>query len=239
MDIPNLLQKNAERIRALDVGDQAIPFNRDAWRVQISDIDDILDGFNSDALSRHTICSIFPGDPMRLDPCTPERQRELRRFFVVVMIWGYGKVGVGPWRVAQMMKSPSFPQILCEVGKDCYYGLFLRAYERLIGNINRLGPSFASKYLYFFCRNYGATVKPLIFDSVVIQTMRTFDWPTEFVDYIAIDANPKSKPFAYGQYLVLMHNWANAIQCRPDQLEYFLWARGMGILRVGQSNHKA
>ena len=106
------------------------------------------------------------------------------------------------------------------------------AYDTLIANITRLGPAFASKYLYFFCWNFGAIVKPLIFDSVVVAAMRTFNWPKYCADYMANINNPRRQPYAYAQYLILMHNWANSIGCRADQLEYFLWAKGMPSQRI-------
>lgn len=228
MYIPGILREKTAQIGALDLDNQLVPFDRDRWREHVADIDDILQGIGGDAISRRAISDICPYDPDVLVPCTLARQAELRRFFTLVMIWGYGKVGTGPWRVAQMIASPGFPQILCRVGEECYRGLFLKAYGTLIANIKRLGPAFASKYLYFFCRNINAQVKPLIFDSVVVRTLRTFDWPSGNIDYIANGNNPRKQPHAYGQYLMLLHGWAHALGCRPDQVEYFLWQKGMG-----------
>ncbi len=229
MYLPDIIRKHAEEIRNLDVDGQEVSFNRDAWRAHIPDIDDILKGIPAGTISRKDIIDIFPGDPTRLVPCSPARQAELRRFFTLVMIWGYGTVGTGPWRVLRMLASPGFPQILCQVSEECFHGLYLKAYATLIGNISRLGPAFASKYLYFFCHNFSAAVRPLIFDSVVVETLRTFDWPGWCVDYLASGKNPRRQSYAYGQYIISLHNWASAIGCRTDQLEYFLWARGMGI----------
>ena len=230
MHIPIILQECAAQITELDVDNQEVSFRRERWREQIPDIDDVLGGIDGKWISRRQICEIFPNDPNMLVPCTPARQAELRRFFILVMIWGYGNVGTGPWRVAQMIASPNFPQILCRVGEECYYGLYLKAYDTLIANINRLGPAFASKYLYFFCKNFSTQVKPLIYDSVVVGTMRTFKCPAWCVDYIANGSTPRRQPYAYGQYLTLVHNWAHSLGCRPDQIEYFLWGKGMGVI---------
>ncbi len=230
MYIPDILREEARRIRELDVDIQEVPFIKDSWRKHIPDLDDILTGIHGNIITRHTIWNIFPNDPTMLVPCTPSLQSELRRFFILVMIWGYGNVGTGPWRVSQMINSPGFSEILCRVSENCFYGHFLQAYETLIANINRLGPAFASKYLYFFCKNYKAQVKPLIFDSVVIKTMRTLNWPHWCVDCFANGDTPKSQPRAYAQYLIQLHNWAYSLGCRPDQIEYFLWRRGMGTI---------
>lgn len=230
MYLPDILQEEAARIRELDVDSQEVSFDRDMWGEHIPGLDDILAGIPGNTISRHTICGIFPNDPAILVPCTPDRQAELRRFFILVMMWGYGNVGTGPWRVGQMIGSPGFPKLLCRVSEECFHGLFLKAYDTLLANINRLGPAFASKYLYFFCRNVRAQVKPLIFDSVVVKTMRTFGWPPSCMDCIANGNTPRRQPYAYGQYLVLLHHWAHVLGCRPDQIEYFLWRRGMGTI---------
>jgi hypothetical protein len=230
MYIPEILRENAGHIRKLDVEDQPVVFNRNAWRKHIPDIDKILEGIKSDTITRDAIFRVFPNDPTKLVSCTPARQAELRRYFILIMVWGYGKVGAGPWRVDKMLKSPGFARTLCQASEECFYGLFLKAFETLVGNVNRLGPAFASKYLYFLCHNFKAPVKPLILDSVVVKTMRTFNWPKGRVDYLALkDNTPRSQSFAYGQYLILLHNWAGALGCRADQIEYFLWAKGMGI----------
>ncbi|MCF7837109.1 MAG: hypothetical protein K9N49_00605 [Candidatus Marinimicrobia bacterium] len=224
--MPDILQEEATRIRGLDVDHQEILFDRNSWRKHIPDLDDLLAGIPGDLISRHTMYGIAPNDPPLPAPCTPARQADLRRFFILVMIWGYGNVGTGPWRVSQMIASPRFPEILCRVSEECFCGFFLKAYDTLISNIKWLGPAFASKYLYYFCRKVPAHVKPLICDRVVLRAMRTFDWPAWCVNYIADGNTPRRQAHAYGQYLILMHNWAHALGCRPDQLEYFLWRRG-------------
>jgi hypothetical protein len=230
MYTPPLLREDAARIRKLDVDNQPVVFDRNVWRKHIPDIDQILKGIKADTITRQEIFRIFPNAPTKLVPCTPARQAELRRFFILVIVWGYGKVGAGPWRVDKMLKSPGFARTLCRASEECFHGLFLKAYKTLVGNINRLGPAFASKYLYFLCYNFKAPVKPLIFDSVVVETMRTLNWPKGYVDYLALKNNtPRRQSFAYAQYLFLLHNWAGALGCRADQIEYFLWIKGMGI----------
>jgi hypothetical protein len=224
------IEENAEQIRDLVVFDHPVPFEIERWRAHIPDIDIILVGFEDGAITRGDLFSIFPEDPTHLVPCTLQRQAGLRRFFILVMIWGYGvKDNRGPWRVGQMIASPGFPKILCKVSEECFYGHFLLAFHTLIANIDRLGPAFASKYLYFYCQNFNASVKPLIFDNLIVSAMRGFDWPDWCADYMAGPRDPKRTEKAYGQYLITMHNWAKAINCRPDQLEYFLWGRASGL----------
>lgn len=238
MFMPGILQEEAVQIRQLDVDLQEVPFDRDAWARQISlnmvdlvTIGDIFDGLPLNSITRNDIFVRAPSDPTALVPCTPADAARWIRFFILVMIWGYGNVDRrGPWRVNRMLQTPNFLRIVCQAGEECFYGLFPKAFVTL-HSINWVGPAYASKLLYFYCHNYNASVKPLIFDSVVVRAMRSFNWPIWCMDDMAIGQVPKGKsPHAYGQYLILMHNWAQALGCRPDQLEYFLWARGMGII---------
>lgn len=227
MYIPELLTEKAEEIRALNVDEQPVEIDRRAWEGAFPELGDLFDGIPGGLITRRALSTLAPADPDLLVECTREAQANLKRFFILVMIWGYGTVNTGPWRVRKMISSPGFPAILCTVGAECFQGMFLKAYETLINGIDRLGPAFGSKYLYFFARDFRASVKPLILDSVVIKSMRTFNWPQENVDYIAHNRAPRNGVLTsakgYGQYLILTHNWATALNCRPEQIEYFLW----------------
>lgn len=232
MYIPSFLQEKAEQIRDLDVDQQEVPFDRDAWTKHINTVDsdglnlgDIFDGLKNNVITRRDIFDRAPADPKKLDPCTSEDEARWIRFFILVMIWGYGDSDRrGPWRVKQMLHTPDFRKIICQAGKECYYGHFLKAYITL-HSIDMLGPAYASKLLYFYCHNFNACIKPLIFDSLVVSALRSFDWPEWCVDYLATSEIPKQKNAkAYGQYLILMHNLAHNLGCSPDQLEYFLWS---------------
>lgn len=232
MYIPSFLQEAAKQIRELNVDQQEVPFNRDAWSRHIGsdclddlNIGDIFDGLKNNVITRKDIFDRAPADPDKLVPCTREDEVRWIKFFILVMIWGYGDTDTrGPWRVNQMLHTPDFRKTICQAGQECYYGHFLKAYVTL-HSINRLGPAYASKLLYFYCHNFNACVKPLIFDSLVVSALRSFDWPRWCVDYLATNETPKIKNAkAYGQYLTMMHNLAQNLCCSPDQLEYFLWS---------------
>ncbi len=108
--------------------------------------------------------------------------------------------------------------------------MFLMAYDNLNSSVKNLGPAFATKFLYFLSKPQAYAIKPLIFDSVVVNTLRKLDWPDWAPDYLARELTPLRASGAYGQFLILLHNWASRIGCRPDQLEYFLWKQSMGRL---------
>jgi hypothetical protein len=75
----------------------------------------------------------------------------LKAAFVAVMAWGFRPRSYGPWRTNEMLGTPGFVEIL----KDTWSTLSsddggpLKGYEQLSRKINRLGPAFATKFLYF------------------------------------------------------------------------------------------
>jgi len=227
MYLPSIIQDNAAAIRNLNVDEQDVHFNRDSWQRRIPDFDDIIENLSGDTISRQQIFDRFTGISPRLATCDLTLQTELRRLFVWAMLWGYGLRGYGPFRVARMLDTPNLDQILCQSSEECYYGMFLMAYDSLNSGVKNLGPAFATKFLYFLSKSLTHAIKPLIFDSVVVATLRQFEWPDWVPNYLARGTTPLPTSRAYGQYLILLHNWASAIGCRPDQLEYFLWKRNM------------
>ena len=73
------------------------------------------------------------------------------------------------------------------------------------------------------------TTKPLIFNKAVLTTLKRANASPLVLRSIANRQNHPIRTWeAYSQYLILMHNWAGAIHCRPDQLVEFLRIRGAG-----------
>lgn len=231
MYLPQIFVQNADAIRELEVDNQRVEINVETLRKILPDIDDILPAGCNNVITRKDLFNLAPREPIALVSCTKQRQEELRRFFILVMIWGWGRRGRGIHNIATAIASSGFPEILCRVTEECYYGMFLLAYETLLGNqpkINGFGPPFATKFLYFFCHHFHAVVRPQILDSLVVATMRSFNWPKQCPDFIAHNSandNTLKSSGGYGQYLILMHNWASTLNCRPDQLEYFMWTK--------------
>lgn len=87
--------------------------------------------------------------------------------FLAVMIWGYGDIGYGPYRVRQMLESPRFIQNVSLARELCSEGKVLDAYVCLQqSKIRQLGPAFGTKVLVFFHKRDEG---PAILDSVVAK----------------------------------------------------------------------
>lgn len=91
----------------------------------------------------------------------------VEKVFLAVMIWGYGDIGYGPFRVRQMFESPNFVQSLKNTRDLCEEGQPIQAYTSLKNsNIRQLGPAFGTKVLSFLHEPDRA---PAILDSVVAR----------------------------------------------------------------------
>jgi hypothetical protein len=225
MYIPDILSGNAERIREIRPDDQFIEIDREVWRE--IDLDGIIDG-GALGISRGQVKSLAPIlDHQALVPCD-EAFPALRRFFVAVMLWGFGRTGYGAHRTGAMLAAPNLKPTLCAVTRCIAFGMYGAAYDVFrAAKIPFLGPSFASKYLYFCSIGTAYPVKALIFDSRVAGALRRSDLPPDFWQYLTHNSGADSSVHwsssGYLQYLILMHAWASALHCTADQIEMFLF----------------
>lgn len=133
--------------------------------------------------------------------------------FIVAMVWGYGTTGYGPWRVEQMFSSiKDAPSALHRVASTLRRDGALSAYS-LLGTEARmfkLGPAFGTKFLYF-CEQPRVGQSALILDRLVARWLR---------QHIELVLNPVPWSVGtYGRYLKAMHEWAEELSVRPEDVE--------------------
>lgn len=152
------------------------------------------------------------------------------RAFIAVMAWGYGaQVGYGPWRTERVLKqTPGAAARLATVAETLLREDAVTAYGRLGRGadcrLRGLGPAFGTKYLYF-CQPAGSQPTALILDKLVA------DWLAR-EGLLHLDPVPWSVR-TYRRYLQHMHDWASAVRCTADELEYCIF-RVMVAERGGQ-----
>jgi hypothetical protein len=89
--------------------------------------------------------------------------------FLSSMIWGYGDVGYGPFRVRKILDNVRIETVLRESLELCRQELPLESYSYMKDNrIPGLGPAFGTKWLYFASLGYQEMP---IYDSLVAQWM--------------------------------------------------------------------
>jgi hypothetical protein len=132
--------------------------------------------------------------------------------FVVSMVWGYGTVGYGPFRVERVLRPSDAGARLREVAAAARDETGVDAY-RLMANAARLpwlGPAFGTKFLYF-CAEPDSPAPPLILDRLVAQ------WLVQN-DALVLRATAWSTT-TYERYLNSMYEWSDELALRPDELE--------------------
>ena len=138
--------------------------------------------------------------------------------FLVVMIWGYGDRGYGPYRVTQMLSTEHAEKVLFEVHSLCSTGKPKDAYEFLRKNRLRiLGPAYGTKFITFCTpRETGAP----IYDSYVGMWIEKFA-PQDFtqVPTASITWNQRT----YSRYSRWIKEHSDHFGCYPDEVELVLF----------------
>jgi hypothetical protein len=155
---------------------------------------------------------------------------EIKTKFLAAMIWGHEapaggrRDARGPWKVEQMFKSLENSTVLDDV-RVANNEEITTAYSNLDNAINKCGPSFITKHLYFLGKSMNTTSYPLIFDNrVSVGLVKISMNNPSCLNLVTIQA--KRKAHAYVAYLRFAKEQANSIGCELDQIEYFLFEHG-------------
>jgi hypothetical protein len=138
--------------------------------------------------------------------------------FLAVMIWGYGDVGYGSYRVKKMVSSEGAEWKIVRVFDFCQDGKPLAAYEFLAANrVTQLGPAFGTKLISFFTPR-----------DVVAPIYDSFIW--KWMDIYAKDAfengSSSSEVWSlkiYAKYLDWMKFHSSKFGCFGDDLELVIF----------------
>lgn len=119
-----------------------IDVNGDSWSFVGSRHPKVSDLIIGGRLSRTDIVAAFSG---------AREEDELLDLFVATMIWGYGTVGYGPWRVERMLASIEDVRFDFKAVQGLLSeGNIRQAYQCFVDrHIGYCGPAFYTKYLYF------------------------------------------------------------------------------------------
>ena len=224
MQIP---EKFHDQVRKIDVNAHKVQCEFRIW----------MDQFVGDEIVRRKIQVIETklksrfGRSEVLELYRAEADAETR--FLAAMIWGHEapanskRDSRGPWKVEKMVNSlKDAPGLLDSLKVDSHDNI-RTAYESLKKAVDRCGPNFFSKHLYFLGKATGVKSYPLIFDDrVALGVARLAINDPSCTNLVTIHA--KAKSHAYLAYLDLAHQQAERIKCQPDQIEYFLFEQGSG-----------
>ena len=126
-----------------------------AWQTYLPRWEAFIDSLPSE-ISRDTVRVLFKSKSI-----------SITEKFLTTMIWGYADVGYGPYRVSLMLGSYDLEANLKQVELLCESDKYSDAYEFLKHcRIRQLGPSFASKFIFFLSDSDPGTP---VLDSLVGQ----------------------------------------------------------------------
>ena len=136
--------------------------------------------------------------------------------FMAAMAWGYGSTGYGRYRVMRMLKNGDAAERLHSVVRMLQDAGAVAAYEHFgtTARLPLLGPSFGTKFLAF-CSNVEHP-RALIFDAMVSK------WLRENAGVRLVHERWHTR--SYAEYLRLVHEWAEALGVRPDDVEFCMFA---------------
>ena len=169
-----------------------------------------------DALSRE--------DVRRL--CESKKSTVIEKF-VTSMIWGYGDLGYGSYRVKKMFSTPGFVEKINRSYELAKIGLVIDAYEFLSKNrVQQLGPAFGTKWLSFV----SPSSQPApIYDSFIAM------WVKKFAQYEFAGVSMSSEVWSkktYGSYFEWMVSNSAEFGIKPDELELVIFQDAMSEFSV-------
>lgn len=146
--------------------------------------------------------------------------------FVAAMMWGHEaptdsrRDSRGPWKVSKMLADMgTATRVLGSVKVENPESI-ARSYKEF--KLERCGPNFFTKHFYFLGRAKGIEKYPLIFDDRVASgILRVQGIGSDTFGMVRASAQRSAE--AYMQYFDFIHREAAKIQCKPDQVEYYLF----------------
>jgi hypothetical protein len=208
--VPAAVQGVVDRWRAAGSPAQAgIAWPRQRWTEAFPEFRQLFDGL-PDRLTRVAV--------RRHCQSAAESADDAERSFLVVMTWGYGDVGYGPFRVARILAdTPNATGRLRDAATALADGGAVAGYRALAdrrrSRLKWLGPAFGTKFLHF-CTPAGQQ-PALILDRLVADWLR---------DNVATSFNPVPwDTAAFRRYVNLMSGWSSDLGIEPDQLEVCLF----------------
>ena len=162
----------------------------------------------------------LPGSLSRIDVrlICDSAEVDVTNKFLTSMIWGYGDVGYGSYRVRKMFASEGFSEKIETSYLLTVSGGVKEAYQYLSRNrVQQLGPAFGTKWLSFASPRDCAAP---IYDSFISL------WVSNFakIDFSQVSTSSEvwnSK--TYFRYLDWMVENSSALDIQPDDLELLIF----------------
>lgn len=196
-----------------------IRWSRDTWRRYFPSHREFLDAL-PERIDRAEVTS------HAAHATTPEGAE---RAFLAAMIWGYGRVGYGPWRTARVLtENPGAAVRLAEVAGVARDDGGVAAFRDLAGRpLRYLGVAFGTKYLRFVTAKLSSDrVGAPILDAVVRRWFATHTGLRLMID--------EWRPDVYEKYVGLLGSWSAQLGLAVDTVEELIFRSAVSREGSGQ-----
>ena len=208
---------------------QVIGWDADVWRRDLADVDAtfevpaVLDRLIASAtahggLTRSDVVDIGGDDEVHL--------------LVASMAWGFGPLGYGAFRTAQMLDGA--PEVirgrLADIGAAARTGepreAFRSLFQRGRAVVRQLSIAMGTKYLYFASSDRQPDgPRPLVYDVNIFRAVRALaDGPSA-----PPDPRRYTKGVDYERVVCWIHEQAGLFDVAPDDVEFALFEHGKRI----------
>lgn len=153
-----------------------------------------------------------------------EKTESRKEFIFKVLLWGYPTKGIGN-NIDTILQEENFEKLKNILEKYKNNNVSSEKLEKDIAEINGLGISTISKFLYFLNAKIDG-FKALILDDQIMNIINDKRLK-ELNDLSKITRNNVVKK--YPKYLEKMETLSKELQCEPDQIELFLYTFGKNV----------
>lgn len=199
-------------IREIPVQYQSFEVKRDQWQFGLRK--DII----ASIFETHDTISISRSDIFKTE-------NDMERLIIMTLMWGYVYPSRGRGNNIKNLLNIEWGNLCSILPKYQKKEISIDTMKKDIQGINGLGLSTMTKFTYFLGTKI-CGFESLILDRVIINTIKR----SRFSDFDQISNINENRPIdTYEDYIKLMHQISKRINCRPDQLEMFLFTFGNNL----------
>lgn len=202
-------------IREMPVQYQSFEVKRDQWQFGLRK--DII----ASIFETHDTISISRSDIFKTE-------NDMERLIIMTLMWGYVYPSRGRGNNIKNLLNVEWGNLCSILPKYQKKEISIETMKKDIQGINGLGLSTMTKFTYFLGTKI-CGFESLILDRVIINTIKR----SRFSDFDQISNINENRPIdTYEDYIKLMHQISKRINCRPDQLEMFLFTFGNNLTSI-------
>jgi hypothetical protein len=220
------LRSHALEIQSLHPAKQSISFDASEW----------ARWFDGTYFERHPACHVLAesagaftrAELFRLSEQALEGGHDpldIQRLWLAIYAWGGGRGAMG-YRARVNARLALFDVRFNQSVESVVHSLALNdvaGAHHAIDPVIGAGEGFFTKFLYFLSKPGMCRPLPLIYDEQVRRALQALLGPRWA---LPLGATMKSSPAdIYALYVRTMHEWANQLECSPEQLELFLFQK--------------